>query len=175
MGKISLDFESFTRDGLDVLESFLLEPEFISVSKNRLVSLAIRRFIIETRQKAKIGGEEWLFDNMEIEKQNFIKNEEFINGFEIDPMVYMKHRLIEIITLKSDCNFLEAFETLILVQKVTKNIMTKRNYYRTCWSLVDTFFEYLNNELFFEKFSNIYPNGWVDLILNPEKMEKIKL
>ena len=89
MRNYSLDFESFTRDGLDVLESFLLEPEFISVSENRLFSLAIRRFIIETRQKAKIGGEEWLLENTEIEKQNFINNEEFINGFEIDPMVYI--------------------------------------------------------------------------------------
>ena len=165
-------FDNFKIVAIEV-ESILLEPGFISVSENRRIALAIRHYIIITQKNAEIGGEKWFLKNINIESKSFVDNEEFIRGFEIDPMFYMRKRLLKLFKSNLQCNLLEAFENLILIQKVSRNIMSKGDYYRTCWSLVDTFFEVLDDPVLFERFSNVYANGWIDVILKPEKMSQI--
>ena len=51
--------------------------------------------------------------------------------------------------------------------------MSKGDYYRTCWSLVDTFFEILNDPILFQRFTKVFSNGWTDVILKTEKMSQI--
>ena len=166
-------FDNFKIIAIEVLESILLEPGFISVSENRRIALAIRHYIIITQKNAEIGGEKWFLKNINFESRSFVDNEKFIRGFEIDPMFYMRKRLNELFKSQLQCNFLEAFENLILIQKVSRNIMSKGDYYRTCWSLVDTFFEVLNDPILFQRFTKVFSNGWTDVILKPEKMDEI--
>jgi hypothetical protein len=116
--------------------------------------------------------------NINFESRSFVDNEKFIRGFEIDPMFYMRKRLNELFksklqTCNLQCNFLEAFENLILIQKVSRNIMSKGDYYRMCWSLVDTCFEVLNDPILFQRFTKVFSNGWTDVILKPEKWTKL--
>ena len=57
--------------------------------------------------------------NINFESRSFVDNKKFIRGFEIDPMFYMRKKLNELFksklqTCNLQCNFLEAFENLIL-------------------------------------------------------------
>jgi hypothetical protein len=167
------NFDNFKIVAIEVLESILLEPGFISVSENRRIALAIRNYILITKKNEEIGGEKWFIEKINLESGTFFDNEELIRGFEIDPMFYMRKKLKSLFKSNLQCNFLEAFENLILIQKVSEHIMSKGDYYRTCWSLVDTFFEFLDNPILFERFLKKFRNGWIDLILKPEKMDEI--
>ena len=103
-------FDNFKIIAIEVLESILLEPGFISVSENRRIALAIRQYILINQKNAEIGGEKWLLKNINFESRSFVDNEKFIRGFEIDPMFYMRKRLNELFKSQLQCNFLEAFK-----------------------------------------------------------------